>query len=76
MVHRATAKRNLAKNLALLLPSGCDADSKYSTIFFRSTRTRLHGVDSSWDVASRYRFSVETRRGPPSVSRFIQYQSC
>lgn len=41
IVQRATAKPNLEKYLALQLPSGCDADSKYSTTFLRSTRTRF-----------------------------------
>jgi hypothetical protein len=64
----STVKPNLAKNLALLHPSGCDGDSKYSTIFLRSTRTRFaHGkfifLKSAWQrgpIGSIHRSALYT----------------
>jgi len=70
-LHWSVRKPNLEKNLALLLPSGWDDDSKYSTIFARSTRA-LAAYGNF--MRSRRRTYKQTRSS--AILRNSKYVNC
>ena len=57
------------KNLALVLPSGCDDDNKYSVIFLCSTRDLLALGNFIGHLPSRFSFLGLSIRKSVAISR-------